>query len=310
MGRPEKNQRRPFLLQTIYDQPTMITAQLVKELREKTNAGMMDCKRALEETNGDFDAAITLLREKGIAKAVKKADRVANEGTITARVSSCGKSGLILEVNCETDFVSKNDNFQGFVKGLADALIASDAADLDAANAVTLDGLTIADGLKGKITEIGENLLFRKYVRYEAQGEGAIASYIHMGGRVGVLVELGAIKPETASQDAFKELVKDITLHIAALSPRGLAAEDISPEVVAAEESIYRAQLAEQGKPEAMFDKIIPGMMKKFFAENCLLEQGFVKDPGTSVKALLAAKGKELGDEVTLRRYVRFGLGE
>ncbi len=288
----------------------MITAQLVKELREKTNAGMMDCKRALEETNGDFDAAITLLREKGIAKAVKKADRVANEGTVTARVSACGKSGLILEVNCETDFVSKNDNFQGLIKNLADSLIESSAADLESANAVMVNGLSVEDSLKAKITEIGENLLFRKYVRYEAQGEGAIASYIHMGGRVGVLVELGATSPETASKDGFKELVKDITLHIAALNPRGLAAGDISAEIVAAEESIYRAQLTEQGKPEAMFDKIIPGMMKKFFAENCLLEQGFVKDPSVTVKALLEAKGKELGDTVTLRRYVRFGLGE
>jgi elongation factor Ts len=288
----------------------MITAQLVKELREKTNAGMMDCKRALEETNGDFDAAITLLREKGIAKAVKKADRVANEGTITARVSTCGKSGLILEVNCETDFVSKNDNFQGLVKLLADSLINSTADDLVSANAVLVNGLTVEDSLKAKITEIGENLLFRKYVRYQAQGEGAIASYIHMGGRVGVLVELGATSPETAFKDGFKELVKDITLHIAALSPRGLAAEDIPAEIVAAEESIYRAQLAEQGKPEAMFDKIIPGMMKKFFAESCLLEQGFVKDPNITVKALLEVKGKELGDTVTLRRYVRFGLGE
>jgi elongation factor Ts len=288
----------------------MITAQLVKELREKTNAGMMDCKRALEETNGDFDAAITLLREKGIAKAVKKADRVANEGTITARVSACGKSGIILEVNCETDFVSKNDNFQGLIKSLADALIESPAADLESASTVMVDGLSVEDSLKAKITEIGENLLFRKYVRYEAQGEGAIASYIHMGGRVGVLVELGATSPETANKEGFKELVKDITLHIAALSPRGLAAEDISTELVAAEESIYRAQLSEQGKPEAMFDKIIPGMLKKFFAENCLLEQGFVKDPNITVKALLEAKSKELGDTVTLRRYVRFGLGE
>jgi len=259
----------------------MITAQLVKELREK-----------------------------GIAKAVKKADRVANEGTVTARVSACGKSGLILEVNCETDFVSKNDNFQGLIKNLADSLIESSAADLESANAVMVNGLSVEDSLKAKITEIGENLLFRKYVRYEAQGEGAIASYIHMGGRVGVLVELGATSPETASKDGFKELVKDITLHIAALNPRGLAAGDISAEIVAAEESIYRAQLTEQGKPEAMFDKIIPGMMKKFFAENCLLEQGFVKDPSVTVKALLEAKGKELGDTVTLRRYVRFGLGE
>lgn len=288
----------------------MITAATVKELRDKTNAGMMDCKRALEETNGDLDAAITLLREKGIAKAAKKADREANEGTITARISADGKSGILLEVNCETDFVSKNENFQGFVAGIADALIGSSAADITAANAVVSNGLSIEDTIKAKITEIGENLLFRKYVRYEAQGEGAIASYIHMGGKVGVLVEIGTANAGTAGTEGFRDLIKDITLHIAALNPRGLAREDISAEVVAAEEAIYRAQMIEQGKPEAMLDKILPGMMKKFFAENCLLEQGFVKDPGVTVKALLEAKGKELGDTLTLRRYVRFGLGE
>ncbi|MFM2171162.1 MAG: hypothetical protein RI957_1391 [Verrucomicrobiota bacterium] len=288
----------------------MITAATVKELRDKTNAGMMDCKRALEETNGDLEAAITLLREKGIAKAAKKADREANEGTITARISADGKSGILLEVNCETDFVSKNENFQGFVAGIADALIQSNAADLASANAVNSNGLSIEDTIKAKITEIGENLLFRKYVRYEAQGEGAIASYIHMGGKVGVLVEIGTTNAATAASEGFRDLIKDITLHIAALSPRGLAREDISAEVVAAEEAIYRAQMLEQGKPEAMLDKILPGMMKKFFAENCLLEQGFVKDPSVTVKALLESKGKELGDSLTLRRYVRFGLGE
>jgi len=288
----------------------MITAATVKELRDKTNAGMMDCKRALEETNGDLDAAITLLREKGIAKAAKKADREANEGTITARIAADGKSGILLEVNCETDFVSKNENFQGFVGSIADALIGSNAADLAAANAVTSNGLSIEDTIKAKITEIGENMLFRKYVRFEAQGEGAIASYIHMGGKVGVLVEVGTTNATTAATEGFRDLIKDITLHIAALNPRGLAREDISAEVVAAEEAIFRAQMLEQGKPEAMLDKILPGMMKKFFAENCLLEQGFVKDPSITVKGLLEAKGKELGDTLTLRRYVRFGLGE
>lgn len=288
----------------------MITAATVKELRDKTNAGMMDCKRALEETNGDLDAAITLLREKGIAKAAKKADREANEGTITARIAADGKSGILLEVNCETDFVSKNENFQGFVASIADALIGSNAADLAAANAVVSNGLSIQDTIKAKITEIGENMLFRKYVRFEAQGEGAIASYIHMGGKVGVLVEVGTTNAATAATEGFRDLIKDITLHIAALNPRGLAREDISSEVVAAEEAIFRAQMLEQGKPEAMLDKILPGMMKKFFAENCLLEQGFVKDPSITVKGLLEAKGKELGDTLTLRRYVRFGLGE
>lgn len=288
----------------------MITASLVKELRDKTNAGMMDCKKALEETQGDLDAAITLLREKGIAKAVKKADREAKEGIITARVDAAGKSGVLAEINCETDFVSKNDNFQKFVAGVADTLAAASAPDLAAALQVPFGDLTIEDAVKAKVTEIGENIQLRKYVRYEAQGEGAIAQYIHMGGKVGVLIEVGATKPETASTDAFRDLIKDLTLHIAAAAPRGLSREDIPADVVEAEKSIFRVQLAESGKPANIIENIINGKIAKFFSESCFLEQGFVKDPDTTITKLLEAKGKELGDTLTVRRFIRFGLGE
>ncbi|MFD0893267.1 elongation factor Ts [Luteolibacter ambystomatis] len=288
----------------------MITASLVNDLRKKTNAGMMDCKRALEETQGDLEAAAKLLREKGIVKASSKADRAANEGIITARLSENGKSGILLEVNCETDFVSRNDNFQGFVNGLADTLIASSAADLDAAQQVSFLGAPVEETVKAKIAEVGENLQFRKYVRFDAAGEGAVSSYIHMGGKVGVLIEVGAGNAETASTAGFRELVKDLTLHIAAAAPRGLSREDIPADVVEAEKDIFRAQLADSGKPANIIENIINGKIAKYFAESCFLEQGFVKDPDTSITKLLEAKGKELGDTLTVRRFVRFGLGE
>jgi len=288
----------------------MITAAIVKQLRDKTNAGMMDCKKVLTETNGDIDAAIKLLRERGIAKAGAKADRAANEGIITARVSGDAKSGILLEVNCETDFVSKNDNFRGFVDGLAGTLEAASPADLDAALATTHGEGSVADAVKAKIAEIGENMQLRKYVRYEAAEGGVIASYIHMGGKVGVLLEVGTTKPETASTEAFRDLVRDLTLHIAAAAPKGLAREDIPADVVAAEEEIFRARLADSGKPANIIENILKGQINKFFAENCFLEQGFVKDDKTSIKQLLEAISKETGDTITVTRFVRFGLGE
>jgi elongation factor Ts len=288
----------------------MITAAIVKELRDKTNAGMMDCKRVLQETGGDLDAAVKLLRERGIAKAAKKADRAANEGIITARVSADQKSGILLEVNCETDFVSKNENFQAFVNSLADTLADAKAPDHAAALAVESNGLSIEDTVKAKVAEVGENLQFRKYVRYEAAEGGVIASYIHLGGKVGVLLEVGTTAPATAGSDSFRELVKDLTLHIAAAAPRGLSREDIPAETVEAEKDIFRAQLADSGKPDNIIENILKGKIAKFFAESCFLEQGFVKDPDTSISKLLEAKSKELGDTVTVTRFTRFGLGE
>ena len=288
----------------------MISATAVKELREKTNAGMMDCKKVLTETNGDMDAAIKLLRERGIAKAGAKADRAANEGIIAARVSANGSSGLLLEINCETDFVSKNENFQSFVNEIADTVAASSAADHAAALAVTLGGHSIEDSVKAKVVEIGENLQFRKYVRFNAEAGGVIASYIHPPGKVGVLIEVGITNPATAGSDAFKELVRDLTLHIAACAPKGLSREDIPADVVDGEREIFRARLADSGKPENIIENILKGQINKFFAESCFLEQPFVKDDKQTVTQLLEAKGKELGDTLSVKRFVRFGLGE
>jgi elongation factor Ts len=288
----------------------MITAAIVKELRDKTNAGMMDCKRVLTETNGDIEASIKLLRERGIAKAGAKADRAANEGIITARVNESATSAILLEINCETDFVSKNQNFQAFVKDVADALAAANAPDHAAALVIPHGGSTVEDFVKAKVIEVGENLQFRKYIRMVAAPGAYIASYIHMGGKVGVLIEVGTTQTATASNATFRELVKDLTLHIAACAPKGLSREDISQAVVENEKDIFRARLAAEGKPANLIEKIIPGQLGKFFAESCFLEQGFVKDPDTTVVALLEAKGKELGDTLTVIRFVRFGLGE
>jgi elongation factor Ts len=288
----------------------MISATIVKELRDKTNAGMMDCKKVLTETNGDLDAAIKLLRERGIAKAGAKADRAANEGVITARINGSATTGILLEVNCETDFVSKNDNFQAFVAEIADTLAAANAADHAAALAVTLGEHTLEDTVKVKVVEVGENLQFRKYVRYDAAPGGVIAAYIHPPGKVGVLLEVGTSKPETAGSDAFKELIKDLTLHIAACAPKGLSREDIPAAIVDGEREIFRARLADSGKPENIIENILKGQINKFFAESCFLEQPFVKDDKLTVTQLLEAKGKDLGDTLTVTRFVRFGLGE
>ncbi len=288
----------------------MITASIVKELRDKTNAGMMDCKKVLTETNGDIEASIKLLRERGIAKAGAKADREANEGIITARVNADSSTGILLEVNCETDFVSKNENFQAFVSNIADKLAGSNAADHAAALAVPLGESTLEDFVKVKVVELGENLQFRKYIRFDAAPGGVVASYIHLGGKVGVLLEVGTTNSAVASQPAFQELIKDLTLHIAACAPKGLSRNDISEDIVNAEKDIFRVRLLEQGKPENMIENILKGQIAKFFAESCFLEQGFVKDPEVTITQLLEQKGKELGDTLSVTRFVRFGLGE
>ena len=240
----------------------MITAAIVKELRDKTNAGMMDCKKVLGETNGDIDAAIKLLRERGIMKAGTKTDRAAK------------------------------------------------AADLDAALAVQKGDLTVGDFVKSKVVEVGENIQFRKYVRFDAAPGGVVVSYIHLGGKVGVLLEVGTTNEGTASKDGFKELIKDLTLHIAAAAPKGLSREDIPQDVVDTETEIYRARLADSGKPANIIENILKGQIGKFFAESCFLEQGFVKDDKVTITKLLEEKGKELGDTITVTRFVRFGLGE
>jgi elongation factor Ts len=275
-----------------------ITAAMVQELREATNVGMMECKRALVEAGGDKDKAIRLLRERGVAIAAKKASRAANQGLISAATQN-GKTGSLIEINCETDFVAKNEGFQAFVKSLAE-------------KALTLEDNTIAvstkDIMAAKVAEIGENLIAKRNIRFALQGPGLVATYIHLNGKLGVMIEIAAGKDATASSPAVQELAKDLTLHIAACSPKYLVRTDVPADVVAAEREIYAKQVT--GKPANIVEKIVDGKMGKFYSQVCLVEQGFVKDPDTSVTQLIEAKAKEAGDTLTIRRFVRWQMGE
>ena len=271
-----------------------ITAATVKQLREATGVSMMECKRALVEAEGDLDRATTLLRERGMAVAAKKAARTANQGLVASAAGDNGKTWSLIEVNCETDFVARNANFQAFV-----ARLAKEAAATDENLAEKLK-----DDLTAKIAEIGENIVVRRNTRFTPGENGVVGSYIHLGGKVGVLVELAAGKPETAEAPAFAQVLNDIKLHIAAMAPQYLKAEDVPEDVKNAERAIFAKQV-EDKPPE-----IVDGKIRKFLAEISLLEQGFVKEPKQSVTDLLAATGKELGDTLTIRRYVRYQLGQ
>ncbi len=286
-----------------------ITAALIKSLRDKTDAGMMDCKKALNECNGDMDAAVKYLREKGIAKAAAKADREANEGVIRTSVAECGCTGIILEINCETDFCSKGDKFQGLVNDVTAALAASSAVTLDEAKQVPMTEGTTEEYIKAMCSSIGENMALSKFARLTVEGTGIVTSYIHMGGKVGVLLAMTAGKEETLATDAFKALAKDITLHIAASAPKSVSSDSLDPAFVAEEQEIAKKQLLDQGKPEHLLEKIMPGKLKALYAQSCLLNQAFVKNPDISVEALLKQVGKELDDEITVASFVRYQLG-
>ncbi len=275
-----------------------ITAAQVKELRDATNVSMMECKKALVESGGDKDKAMLLLRERGLAIAGKRAERAANQGLVAADVFNGGNTGVMIEVNCETDFVARNDDFKQFV---ADLLVkAHDCNDDELAEAAK-------DELADKIAAIGENLVIRRNVKYDVQDKGAIASYIHLGGKIGILLEVGCEKDDTPANDEFKELVKDITLHIAASNPSYLKREDVPQDVIDSEKAIFAKQV--EGKPANIVDKIVAGKIDKYFGQVCLLEQPFVKDPDQTVTQLLEAKGKSLGDTLAIRRYTRYQIG-
>ncbi|MDA3797974.1 MAG: translation elongation factor Ts [Kiritimatiellae bacterium] len=274
-----------------------ITASLVKELRDATKVSMMECKRALQEADGDLDAAMKCLRERGMAVAAKKATRTANQGMVSSSASEDGKTVSLVEVNCETDFVTRNQTFIDFVK-----LVSDNALDTDEDLSVVMK-----DELTAKIAEIGENMKIKRNIRYISTGNCSVASYIHLGGKVGVLVELDCGKAETQDAPAFKELIKDITLHVAAMAPKYLNSDSVDAEEIASERAIYTKQV--EDKPANIIDKIVDGKMNKFFSEICLVNQGFVKEPKQSITELLEEVGKQLGDTISIVRYVRFQLG-
>ncbi len=275
-----------------------ISAAQVKELRDATNVSMMECKKALVEAGGDKDAAVRLLRERGLAIAGKKSTRTAKEGLVAAEVSDGGKLGVMLEVNCETDFVARNEVFQAFVKDLL--VKARDVGDDELADAVK-------DEVVAKVAEIGENIIVRRNIKYEVQGTGLIASYIHLGGKMGVLIEVGCEKEETTQNATFKELVKDITLHIAACNPLCLKRDEVPEELIRSEREIFAKQV--EGKPENIIEKIVTGKLEKYLGQICLVEQAFVKNPDQSVTQVLEEKGGELDDALSIRRYARYQIG-
>ncbi|MEC8718586.1 MAG: translation elongation factor Ts [Verrucomicrobiales bacterium] len=272
-----------------------ITAALVGQLRRMTNAGLMDCKKALTENGGDLDAAVDFLRKKGIATAAKKAGRTANEGVIAHYIRPDGKLGLLVEVNCETDFVAKNDTFGEFCNQVAKTLVEEPDADFEAMRTA-------------QITKVGENIQIGRKETLEVEGSGLVAAYIHTGAKVGVLAEVGATKDDTVHHESFKSLVKDITLQIAAANPSAVSREQVDPALVAKEKEIAAEQFKD--KPAQAVEKIVEGKMEKFYQGICLVDQGFVKNGELTVKEHLAAVGKEIGDELSIRRFLRFQVGE
>ena len=276
-----------------------ISVAMINDLRQRTNAGMMDCKKALTDTNGDMDAAIKILREKGLAIQVKRADKESKEGIIKAISSDDGKTIGMAEVNTETDFVAKTDNFKNFAEAVARQVLAGS------------DNLAdeMKDALMTIVSQTGENVKIRRTARYVLSGAGSVASYIHMGGKVGVLVEVGCGKAETAQSPAFTDFVHDLTLQIAAAAPRWLVPEEVPADVIEAEKDIYRNQLAEQKKPANIVENILKGKIQKFYSEVCLVHQPYVKEPKQTVTDVLKICEKATGDTVTIKRFVRFQLG-
>ena len=274
----------------------MVTASQVKDLREKTGAGMMDCKKVLTETDGDMERAIELLRERGIAKAAKKSDRIAAEGLVDAYVSEDGKIGAVVEVNAETDFVAKNDEFKNFVKDVAKQIAQTNPANVEEllnAKSIVETDKTVNEVLTNKIATIGENMSIRRFARYES--ESLVSKYIHGEGKIGVLVEL---------ENGNEELAKDICMQIAAAKPEFLDRESVPAERVEKEMEILKAQAMNEGKPAEIAEKMVQGRIGKFYGEICLIEQEFVKNPDIKIKQLLESKGAKVV------RFARFEKGE
>ncbi|MDC3414113.1 translation elongation factor Ts [Aquibacillus sp. 3ASR75-11] len=273
-----------------------VTAKMVKELRDKTGAGMMDCKKALQETEGDIDKAIDFLREKGISKAQKKADRVAAEGSTYIEVD--GNTAVLFEVNCETDFVTKNDQFKQLLAELGKHLVKQQPESVEVALEQKLhgDGETVQEYINSNIAKIGEKLSLRRFVIQEKGDNDAFGEYLHMGGSIGVLTVLeGNNDPQTA---------KDIAMHVAAVNPRFISRDEVSSDEVDREREVLKTQALNEGKPEHIVEKMVEGRLSKFFEEVCLLEQNFVKDPDQKVKAYVKSKG------ASVKNFVRYEVGE
>ena len=286
-----------------------ITAALVKELREMTGAGMMECKKALVEAEGELEKAVDVLRTRGLAAVAKKAGRATDEGTVLALVSECGHDGALVELNCETDFVGMNEKFRAYTEKIAKAVLANKPADLEALKASEIEGETVEAVVTDAIHTLGENIQLSRFA-FAEQPEDAVASYIHGGGKIGVLVEFKLGDASFATNDDFKKYGRDVAMQVAAASPVSATRESVDPAVVEHEMSIYKAQAAESGKPENIQEKIATGRMEKFYKENCLTEQAFVKNPDQSVNEYTAEVAKALGTTIEIVSFTRFMLGE
>ncbi len=285
-----------------------VTAAMVKQLREMTDSPMMECKKALVEADGDIDKAVDVLRTMGLAKAVKRAGRDTNEGTIAAYVSDDYKSGALLELTCETDFVGSNAKFCDFATELAKVVTELSPADVDALLAAEMNGNTVDAELKEMIHVIGENMKIQRFERVEIS-KGALVSYIHHNGKLGAMVEFSFENPETAENDEFKTFAHDVAMQVVAADPAGATRESVPESIVEHEKEIYRAQAAESGRPEKFWDGIVNGRLKKFFKERALTEQDFVKNPDITVGDLAKQVSAKVGDEISIVSFVRFQFG-
>lgn len=281
-----------------------ITSEVIKNLRDKTGAGMMDCKRALEASNGDIDAAVEYLRKKGAAVGAKRADRAAKEGAIATRVSADGTCGVVVEVNCETDFVGRSDDFTAFTGQVVETILRDRPANVEAVTALTTpSGKTVAALLNDLLAKVGEKIEVRRFQIVEAAG-GAVSSYTHLGSKIGVLVEFAGLGASGA------QVARDVAMQVAAMNPICVSRDEVGKDVIEREMEIYRTQAKNEGKKDQIVERIATGRLEKFYQEVCLLDQTFIKDPGKTIKDVIADLSKASGTAVTIRRFVRFHLGE
>lgn len=307
-----------------------ISAQLVKQLRDKTGAGMMECKKALQEANGDIAEAEVILRKRGITAASKKEMRSTKQGLIGAHIAGDGKTGVLVEVNCESDFVARTEDFQALTADIAAHIAETkpktvrveDVAEAERANFKAHEVLyeqkftkdenaTVAEFVKSKIAKLGENINISRFVVYEVNGQGTVANYVHTGGQIGVLLEAHTAKAETIRNPEFKTLVHDLAMQIAAASPQCVGKQDVAAALLEKERDIQKERARGEGKPEKMLDKIVEGRLGKFYEEMCLLEQPFIRENTMTVSELIKNTGAKIGEkEIRIARFVRYKVGD
>ena len=281
-----------------------ISAGMVKELRDRTGVGMMDCKKALEENDGSIEAAIDWLRQKGLSKAAKKAGRATSEGYIGRKLAADNSAASLAELQCETDFVARGEQFQNFANNIAVTVF-----DKNPADAAALEAL-LGDGLHNLIATLGENMSVGRFERMQVEGNGVIGVYVHTNGKIGVMVEVKCGKPETAKKPELLEFARNLAMQVTAANAVALDPSCVDPALIERERVVYRQKTLDEGKPANIVDKIVDGRIQKFYQEVCLMEQAYIRDDKVTVKALVKDQGKALDDEIAVRRFVRLQLGE